>query len=527
MNAFDWNNTPAYYAEMGRDSLRVLGARGGLDLPLDRLPDRRLADACKTRVIQSLAGFLKGKPWQPRPRVVCAIGARGVSVRRLFLPPSSKEDLPRLLSLQVESEFPLPPEELAWGYAKLGDSKSDDPRPGQEVLVVAVRKETLDEYSSLLAPAGASPVFTLAALARSRLCPHPPADYSILDIGAQDSELVTFERNVPASLRTIAWGVGSPLSPSALPASGSAGLDLPSLLRRIEGHAMGRALYLTGHFPGLEELASRLAKLLANGIRCEAVRIPSGAGHSAATLGLRQSVELGDACPPIILHADHAPAADPSRPAPIQWAAVAAALLLAVLSFPYLEALLFKPHLARKLQAITAEKGRLVDIDRELDFLRYLKQNQPDYVDAIFLLSKAAQPGARFDSLSLNQRGDLSLHGPMANAQQVGEFRAKLIDSGVFTNVAIEEQAPSPDHQRVIIRLSARWKQSIPEQALAAEPGGNDKNKEPSKPGAKDNPKAAPALAPPAPSAPEPALPSPGPAATPSKPSPPTKNSKD
>ena len=136
-----------------------------------------------------------------------------------------------------------------------------------------------------------------------------------------------------------------------------------------------------------------------------------------------------------------------------------------------------KPHLARKLQAITAEKGRLAAIDRELDFLRYLKQNQPNYLDAIFLLSKATQPGTRFDSLSLNKRGDLSLHGPMPNGQQVGEFRAKLIDSGVFTNIAIEEQTPSPDRQRVIIRLSAQWKQTIPDQALTAGPGTGDKAK--------------------------------------------------
>jgi hypothetical protein len=146
-------------------------------------------------------------------------------------------------------------------------------------------------------------------------------------------------------------------------------------------------------------------------------------------------------------------------------------------AFPYLEALLLKPHLTRKLQAITAEKGRLATIDRELDFLRYLKQNQPDYVDAIFLLSKAAQPGTRFDSLSLTKRGDLSLHGPMPNAQQAGDFRAKLIDSGVFTNIAIEEQTPSPDRQKVIIRLSAQWKQAIPAQALASGAGAGDKEK--------------------------------------------------
>jgi hypothetical protein len=201
-------------------------------------------------------------------------------------------------------------------------------------------------------------------------------------------------------------------------------------------------------------------------------------------------------CLPIILRANQAPGPGTARPAPLKWAALAAALLLAVLAFPYLEAVLLKPHLAHKLQAITAEKGRLATIDRELDFLRYLKQNQPNYVDAIFLLSKAAQPGTRFDSLSLNKRGDISLHGPMPNGQQVGEFRAKLIDSGVFTNIAIEEQTPSPDRQRVIIRLSAQWKQAIPDQALAAGPGTGDKAKP--KADAKNIPRAGSTNSPPA-----------------------------
>jgi hypothetical protein len=46
----------------------------------------------------------------------------------------------------------------------------------------------------------------------------------------------------------------------------------------------------------------------------------------------------------------------------------------------------------------------------------------------------------------------------MQNAQQVTDFRAKLIDSGFFERVTVEEQVPTPDRQKVNIRITAQWK---------------------------------------------------------------------
>ena len=60
----------------------------------------------------------------------------------------------------------------------------------------------------------------------------------------------------------------------------------------------------------------------------------------------------------------------------------------------------------------------------------------------------------------MNRRGDLSLRGFMRDSQQVVDFRSKLINSGFFSNVVVEEQNPTPDRQKVILRISAQWKQS-------------------------------------------------------------------
>jgi hypothetical protein len=90
--------------------------------------------------------------------------------------------------------------------------------------------------------------------------------------------------------------------------------------------------------------------------------------------------------------------------------------------------------------------------------LQYLKENEPPYVDALLVLAKAAPPGTRFDAVSMNRRGEVSLRGSLRDGQQVAELRSRLIDSGFFVSVGIEEQSPSPDRQKVTVRMSAQWK---------------------------------------------------------------------
>src|SRR5881396_3646419 len=110
------------------------------------------------------------------------------------------------------------------------------------------------------------------------------------------------------------------------------------------------------------------------------------------------------------------------------------------------------------------------EIDRELRFLQYLKDNQPPYLDALAIVANATQPGTRFDSVSMNRRGDLSLRGFMRDSQQVVDFRSKLINSGFFTTVVVEEQNPTPDRQKVILRISAQWKPPPGRESLSIAP---------------------------------------------------------
>lgn len=489
MNGLDLINSSCCYLEFRPGSLQALRGDHGLDLALERQPDGRLTPACRERITLRLQAFLKRAPWQPRPRVFCAIPARGVSLRRLTLPAASKDELTRLLLLQIENEFPLAPHELAWGYCRLNAA---EPRPGTrngklELLVGAVRKQALEDYTAILSACGASPVFTLAALARSQVCARPPAAYAVLDIGERSSELATFDQGAPAAIRVLPWGrldlarsSGPILAEPLLPGSNRppvARVDthdgprtaLASLVNSLTGQLTGCKIYVTSTMAGNPELISQLAEALRANLECEPVTLAPGEGRSAAILGLRQAIERDHAWPSLVFQAKPTNGlAGRSHPAPLRWAALAVALALVALALPYAEAVLLKPRLAGKLAATKAEKGKLATVDRELDFLQYLKQNQPPYLDALFLLAKSAPPGARFDSLSMSRRGEFSLRGSMKDAQEVADFRAKLIGSGSFTNVAVEEQNPTPDRRKLVVRMTAQWQAAAGRAALAA-----------------------------------------------------------
>lgn len=508
MNGLSFMNAPCCYLELGQASLHALNGEAPLEMPLERQSNGRLTAACKDTLKHKLPGFFKHEAWQPRPRVLCAIGARGVTLRRFTLPVVAKEELPRLLRLQIEQELPLSPEELAWGYRLLGEPTQ--PRNGspaqQEVLVVAVRKEVVEEYAEVLAACAVMPQFTLAALARSYLCPHPPATFAVLHIDGYQSELVAFENALPVSVRLVAWG-GQDIAQALAEKLGLSPEEAEQLKARLEQaapavhdsqpqvhaaleHALGGLarsldgqlphgkLYLSGKSVRNKDLAVRLERQLPQVTACEVIEQSPSTGRTAAVQGLKAATENPSLTPPVFLQTRPTQGAAPvAQSAPWKWIKLAAGLLLAIVALPYAEPFLLKPHLAKQLAALKADRSRLPMIDRELEFLQYLKQNEPPYLDTLYLLAKSAPQGAKIESLSMTKRGELSLRGSMKDVSQVTEFRKKLIDSGLFASVSLEEQTPSPDRQKLMVRMTGQWKPAAARRTLALAPTAEELEK--------------------------------------------------
>jgi Tfp pilus assembly PilM family ATPase len=512
MNGLRLFNSHPCFAELGQSSLTILKGEEWLNVPLERLPNGRLTAVCKEQVTDRLKALFKHSPWQPRPRVLCALGARGVSLRRLSLPPASKESIPRLLQLQIESEFPLPPDELAWGYRPLPAARSPgNGDPGrQEFLVAALRKESVEEYADIFAAGGAQAAFTLGALARSYLCAQSGASHAMLDIGSTQSELSCFENGLLASIRIIPWGeetitqalaerlgvsrekaqrLDLERKPGGV-AERAPGIDaalaaaFDSLADCLNGQVKARRIFLTGRSAFHDEVAAHLNQRLASALTCDPLSQPAGPGPSAAVLGLKTATRNGGTNSLLLLQPR--PGTHNARltqPVPWKLVRVAAILICCLAALPYLQAFALKPFLSRKLASLNADRARLPLIDHELSFLQELKQSQPPYLDALYLLARAAGPGTKIDSLSMNRRGELSLRGSIQGSQQVTDFRSKLIESGFFSNVTVDDQTPAagpggapggPGGPKLTVRITAQWKPLTARMGLAIGPSAEE-----------------------------------------------------
>jgi hypothetical protein len=433
------NSTPLFLT-INATSLRATrGNAAVVDIPLERSADGRLTLPTRDKVIAGLTGLGGRKSLLAPARAYCALPASGLILRVFQLPATAKDALPGVLQLQLESELPLPPEELAWGWKVLPPAAGKQP-----VLVAAVRKSALEDYIAVLTGAGWQPHFTPGALARLALCPVGLAKQALLDVGTTSSELVLFGPDGAESVRMLPWG-----QETFDAATGTAE-------KWFGPEGANRKFYLTGTDPGLDKLAEQMRQRWQ--LNVEVLK----SEESATLAGLKKSVSQTDG--PLLLATSAKPSTgrfgrlDLSRPEIRPWLKRVAILILVLLLLPYVEALVFQPLVTKKFTAMKVEKERMAAVvDPELRFLQSLKQSQAPYLETLFLLARSVPQGTKLDPVSINQRGELSLRATFQNGQQVSDFRAQLNTNGMFTNVVVEEQSPTPDRQKVNIRLSARW----------------------------------------------------------------------
>ena len=195
-----------------------------------------------------------------------------------------------------------------------------------------------------------------------------------------------------------------------------------------------------------------------------------GRGRSAAILGLRQFCEQNGGAPPLILETNSTPRGESrGRSATWTWAVLALALALGAFSLRYTEAFMHRRGLAHRLAEVKAARAKLPNIDREFDFLQYLKTNQPPYLEALSILAQVAPSGLKIESLAMSRRGDLSLKGSVRDMPQTLTFRTNLIQTGFFSSVVFVEQTPVQNPPKMNMRLEAVWQPAAAREALARE----------------------------------------------------------
>ena len=437
--------------------MHVLDGEQGAEFPIERESGRVTASSA-AMLSNELRGFLQreGSFW-PR-QAICALPARGITVRTISLPASAaKDDSRRLLAMQIEAQFPVPPSELAWGFARLPDNGSAQ----VEFLVAAGKRELIDEYTTLLAPGGISAQFTPAALARVGALSRE-GGVSLLEVGAEKSELIVVDGKGRPSLRVLNWG--------------RAHLSDLDALGRLLPDAAGTKLFLSG------APAQSITSGDGTTLRAEPLALRSGPGMTAATAGLQRTAERGGTL--LFFGGQDEPVQRFVAGRVWKWPAIAAGLLLLAISLRYAEAMFFQSQASTKLAELNKYRGTLPNVEKELGFLTYIKTNQPPYLDTIAVLASSAPPGTRLDQVSIVRRGEVSLRGSIQNPQGPEQFRTKLIGSGFFSKVVVEEQGPGgQDRNKLNFRITAVLKPEGERKVLPPEPPSTNKTAGASSPG--------------------------------------------
>jgi len=246
---------------------------------------------------------------------------------------------------------------------------------GGESLTLALAKlpGTSQDQAEQLKLQSGQPAAVQVVGRASRL---PPGRLALDPTGAGGSPRMAGETPAPPPEPSTQPGPAGAALATKIQAALETAVD--SLARVINGNWNGQKVYLAGRSAQLKDFAPQLARCLGNGTRCQLLELDSGEGRSAAVLGLRTVLANGSESALVTLQSEPANGgAALTHPASWKWAGVALGLALACLAVPYLEPLVLKSRLSRKLTAIQSDRARLVTIDRELDFLRHLKQNRP------------------------------------------------------------------------------------------------------------------------------------------------------
>lgn len=102
-------------AEISFEEFKLLEGDRSFRFALERDAHGGITPGSREQLVQKLREFFKGNLFRSRPEVICAIPLNGVTLRRITMPPADKNESGQMLLLQIEKEFPISPEELAWG----------------------------------------------------------------------------------------------------------------------------------------------------------------------------------------------------------------------------------------------------------------------------------------------------------------------------------------------------------------------------------------------------------------------------
>jgi type IV pilus assembly protein PilM len=192
----------------GRGNTWSLVAAGEAPVPDGTVADGAAAEP--TAVSEAISGLLDSMRVR-RARVAAALSGHAVIVKRLSLPTMSEAELGDAIPWEAEQYIPFDLSEVQLDY-QVVNSGTDSAKSGLDVLLVAAKKDRIDDRASVIAQAGRRPVvldIEAFALANAYQMNYPERTdplAALVHVGRQVTIVCLLERGQPVFTRDISIG---------------------------------------------------------------------------------------------------------------------------------------------------------------------------------------------------------------------------------------------------------------------------------------------------------------------------------
>ncbi|HEX2949483.1 MAG TPA: pilus assembly protein PilM [Armatimonadota bacterium] len=191
-------NNKSFGIDIGDDAIRIVELRtqgseyellqaANIPLPEDRSPEA-FADALSMVTRNA--------------RVAIAIPASGCAFKTSILPPAKPAELEQVIKFEAESQFPLPIDELTWGYSLSPTSSGET-----HAAIVGARRSLVEERLDVLRQIGVEPAAVLVTpLAAAMTVSPAESDYLLVVAGAEWTDICLFSDGCLQGCRSVLAG---------------------------------------------------------------------------------------------------------------------------------------------------------------------------------------------------------------------------------------------------------------------------------------------------------------------------------
>ncbi|MDY6904010.1 MAG: type IV pilus assembly protein PilM [Thermodesulfobacteriota bacterium] len=179
---------------------------GSLDLPVGAIAEDGVKEPeAVAEAIKELFSLYNIK----EDRIAISVGGYSVIVKKIHVQQMSEEDLQNTIASEAEQYIPFDIDNVNLDFQILGDN---DQNPNQmDVMLIAAKKETVNDYLNVLEIAGLTPVIVdvdAFALQNVYEINYEAEDncVALIDVGANKTSLNVLKGNVSVFMRDISFG---------------------------------------------------------------------------------------------------------------------------------------------------------------------------------------------------------------------------------------------------------------------------------------------------------------------------------